>query len=92
MADSPPVTRKRGRHNNEADRAVTRDRRGNGGNDWRESARHNRVEEQEKVVVDKRKKLIRAIPNTIPGVGAVVRSDARSDIRKMEGCVDMQVR
>ena len=71
---------------------VSRRKNRNGGSDWRESARHNRVEEQEKVVVDKRKKLIRAIPNTIPGVSAVIRSDARSDIRKIEMCVDMQVR
>lgn len=47
---------------------------------------------QEKAVADKRKKLLRAIPSTIPGVSAVVRADARSDIREIEGFVDMQVR
>ncbi|CAM9897129.1 unnamed protein product, partial [Hapterophycus canaliculatus] len=79
---------RRGRHN-DGDRAVTRDRR-NAGSDWRESARNARQEEQEKVVADKRKKLIRAIPTTIPGVSAVVRADARSDIREIESLVDMQ--
>ncbi|CAM9794372.1 unnamed protein product, partial [Ectocarpus sp. 13 AM-2016] len=89
MADSPPVTRKRGRHN-DGDRAVTRDRR-NAGSDWRESLRNSRQEEMEKAVADKRKKLVRAIPTTIPGVSAVVRGDARSDIREIEALVDMQV-
>lgn len=46
---------------------------------------------QEKAVADKRKKLLRAIPSTIPGVSAVVRGDARGDIREMEALVDMQV-
>lgn len=45
----------------------------------------------EKAVADKRKKLVRAIPTTIPGVSAVVRGDARSDIREIEALVDMQV-
>lgn len=67
-------------------------KRRHGGGDWRESNRHTRVEEPEKVVVDKRKKLVRAIPTTIPGVSAVARGDARSDIRKIEACTDMQVR
>lgn len=46
---------------------------------------------QEKAVADKRKKLLRAIPSTIPGVSAVVKGDARGDIREIEGLVDMQV-
>lgn len=42
------------------------------------------------MIADKRKKLIRAIPTTIPGVSAVVRGDARSDIREIEARADMQ--
>lgn len=63
----------------------------NGGSDWRESARNARQEEQEKAIADKRKKLLRAIPTNIPGVSAVVRGDARSDIREIEALLDMQV-
>lgn len=70
--------------------STPRPRRRNAGSDWRETARNARQEEQEKVVADKRKKLIRAIPATIPGVSAVVRGDARSDIREIEALADMQ--
>lgn len=63
----------------------------NAGSDWRESARNSRQEEQEKALADKRKKLLRAIPTNIPGVSAVARGDARSDIREIEALVDMQV-
>lgn len=62
----------------------------NGGGDWRES-RNTRQEDQDKALADKRKKLLRAIPSTIPGVSAVVKVDARSDIREIEALVDMQV-
>lgn len=65
----------------------------NGGGDWRESLRNTRHEEnmQEKAVADKRKKLLRAIPSSIPGVSAVVRGDARTDIREIEALGNMQV-
>lgn len=63
----------------------------NGGNEWRETVRHARQEDQERALADKRKKLIRTIPAIIPGVSAVVKVDARRDLREIEALVDMQV-
>ena len=57
-----------------------------GYNDWRDAA------ESERVLVDKRKKLLRAIPTSIPGVTGILKGQAKRDLREMGAFVDMKVR
>lgn len=59
------------------------------GGDWRDA--FYEIDNKAPAAADKKKKLVGPIPTNISGVTAVLKTDARTDIKDIESVVDLQV-